>query len=399
MHMSRSINSAVLNKKYILSKVSQLSIFAKYLNLQVNVIQRCIDTGELICSPLRQDIHPTVGFRYDNKGRLKLRDFAGFFWGDCFDAAALIISRIENKKLNVADKNDFIRILQHITFSFKNIFYGSDVDETINSSIRNALNDVRNQKQFIELVVRDWNEIDIKYWNEFGVSVQYLNKHFVYPVDQYYINRNINPEPKYYYNPKDTCYVYILGFNKNTYPDIKLYFPDRPHGTTRFITNCNHLEGIYDLYKNNYDFIVITKSTKDRVSLGCTLETIIPFYREDVSINKYTIGIINIPHETYRLRETEYNWLQSKLSYDGKLISLMDNDRTGVEEAQWLRKRYNIIPILIPRYLSCKDFAELRSKYDITTITNYIRETINFINNEKDYKHIGQEQVPSIKPF
>ena len=197
--MSRSINSAVLNKKYILSKVSQISIFAKYLNLQVNIIQRCIDTGELICSPLRQDIHPTVGFKYDNKGRLKLKDFAGFFWGDCFDAAALIISKIENKKLNVSDKNDFIHVLRHITLSFRNIFYGSDIDETINSSIKNALNDVRNQKQFIELVVRDWNEIDIKYWNDFGVSVQYLNKHFIYPVDQYYINRAINPEPKYYY--------------------------------------------------------------------------------------------------------------------------------------------------------------------------------------------------------
>ena len=382
--MTRSINSAVLDKKYILSKVSQISIFAKYLNLQANIIQRCIDTGELICSPLRQDIHPTVGFKYDNKGRLKLKDFAGFFWGDCFDAAALIISKIENKKLNVANKNDFIHILKHITLSFKNIFYGSDVDETLNSSISNALNSVRNQKQFIELVARDWNEIDIKYWNEFGVSVQYLNKHFIYPVDQYYINRNINPEPKYYYNPKDTCYAYILGFNKNTYPDIKLYFPDRPHGTTRFITNCNHLEGIYDLYHNNYDFIVITKSTKDRVSLGCTLETIVPFYREGINTNKYLIGI---------------NWLQSKLSYDGKLISLMDNDSTGVEEAQWLRSKYNIMPILIPRYLNCKDFAELRSKYDITTITNYIRETINFINNETSNKHIGEKKVPSIEPF
>ena len=77
----------------------------------------------------------------------------------------------------------------------------------------------------------------------------------------------------------------------------------------------------------------------------------------------------------------------------------MDNDSTGVEEAQWLRRKYNIMPILIPRYLNCKDFAELRSKYDITTITNYIRETINFINNETSNKHIGEKKVPSIEPF
>lgn len=396
--MSRSINSAVLSKKNILSKVSQISIFAKYLNLHPTIIQRCIDTGELICSPLRQDVHPTVGFRYDNKGRLKLKDFAGFFWGDCFDAAALIISKIEHKKLDVTNKNDFIYILEHITFSFRNIFYGAEVDESVNTSIKDALNEVRNQKPFIELVVRDWNEIDIKYWSDFGVNIQYLNKHFIYPVDQYYINRTINPEPKYYYNPKDICYAYILGFGKNTYPDIKLYFPFRPHGTTRFICNCNHLEGIYNLYKTNYDFIIITKSTKDRVSLGCTLDTLIPLYREDTNDSRYSIGIINIPHETYRLREVEYNWLTSKLAYGGKLISLMDNDKVGVEEAKWLKKTYNITPILIPEYLGCKDFAELRAKYDITTIINYIRQTINYINNDNN-KCIWDKEESNTEPF
>lgn len=69
--MGRSINSNNLNKKVILDKVSQISIFSEYFNIPVEVIQHCIDTGELILSPIRDDRHPTVGFRYDNKGKLK----------------------------------------------------------------------------------------------------------------------------------------------------------------------------------------------------------------------------------------------------------------------------------------------------------------------------------------
>ena len=70
--MGRSINSN-LNKKYILDKVSQISIFSVYFDIPVALIQHCIDTGELILSPIRIDNHPTVGFRYDNKGKLKYR--------------------------------------------------------------------------------------------------------------------------------------------------------------------------------------------------------------------------------------------------------------------------------------------------------------------------------------
>ena len=41
-----------------------------------------------------------------------------------------------------------------------------------------------------------------------GVNLNFLNTHFVYPVDQFYINRSTNPIPKYFYdkNKTDLCY-------------------------------------------------------------------------------------------------------------------------------------------------------------------------------------------------
>ena len=375
--MGRNINSSKLTKQLILSKVSQVTIFSTYLNLSDKIVQYCIDTGELICSPIRDDIHPTCGFRYDNKGKLKFRDFAGYFWGDCFDIVALIMGGIYNKQYDISNREDFVKVLRHITFTFKDIFYGQEKDINLINEINTGIVAIKHKKPNIELVVRNWNEYDKEYWGKFGVPLQYLNINFIYPVEQYYINRKINPEPKYFYNANDPCYGYCLGQDRSGIYNIKLYFPNRNKTVTRFITNCNHLEGIYNLDKTDYDIIVITKSTKDRVSLGAAILRINSLYG---GVDK-KVGVINIPHETYKLRQNEFDWLKGKLSDRGKIVSLMDNDSTGKHEAIWLRNNYQITPLLIPVIYGAKDFAELVSKHKFDEVVNLIKQTINYISN------------------
>ena len=375
--MGRNINSSKLTKQLILSKVSQVTIFSTYLNLSDKIVQYCIDTGELICSPIRDDIHPTCGFRYDSKGKLKFRDFAGNFWGDCFDVVALIMGGIYNKQYDISNREDFVKVLRHITFTFKDIFYGQEKDINLINEINTGIVAIKHKKPNIELVVRNWNEYDKEYWGKFGVPLQYLNINFIYPVEQYYINRKINPEPKYFYNANDPCYGYCLGQDRSGVYNIKLYFPNRNKTVTRFITNCNHLEGIYNLDKTDYDIIVITKSTKDRVSLGAAILRINSLYG---GVDK-KVGVINIPHETYKLRQNEFDWLKGKLSDRGKIVSLMDNDSTGKHEAIWLRNNYQITPLLIPVIYCAKDFAELVSKHKFDEVVNLIKQTINYISN------------------
>ena len=374
--MGVNIKSTKLTKQYILSKVSQVTIFATYLNLSNSIIQQCIDNRTLIVSPLREDVHPTCGFMYDNRGKLKFKDFAGYFWGDCFDLVALVMSNIYKKEYDISKKEDFVKVLKHITFTFKDIFYGKEKDIALINEINNSIVELKNKKNIIELVIRSWNTNDKEYWNRIGVDLHTLNINFVYPVDQYYINRKINPEPKYHYKDSDPCYAYFLGQDKHGINNIKLYFPFRTKTTTRFITNCNHLEGIYNLDKNNYDIIVITKSTKDRLAIRCWWEANRSLY------GGVSIGLINIPHETYKLRQNEYDWLTSKLSATGRIISLMDNDRTGKIEAKYLKDNYRIIPILIPKLYKCKDFAELVQK----TPNDEIISLVNLVIKEIDYE-------------
>lgn len=381
--MKRNINNAVLTKDYILSKVSQITIFSTYTGVEVDIIQHCIDTGEFISSPFREDTHPSFGFRYDNKNKLKGRDFAGYWWGDCIDAAATVLSEIIHKPIDISVKNQFLFVLKHIAYTFRNIIYGQDKDENNIISINNAINNVRSNKPIIELVTRPWNNLDTKYWGQFGISLNFLNTHFVYPVDQFYINRSINPIPKYFYdkNKTDLCYGYVLGQDSKGIVNIKLYFPNRNKKTeVKFITNSNNIEGIINLELDNYDAIIITKSTKDRLSLESYLRSCNKsiLYGE-ASQEPRVIGVINIPHETYRLKQIEYDWIRSKLKPNGFIVSLMDNDRTGLIEAVILKNDYNIIPIIIPKEYEVKDFAELRSKYSIDVINHLTIKTINYI--------------------
>lgn len=381
--MKRNINNAVLTKDYILSRVSQITIFSTYTGIEIDVIQHCIDTGEFISSPFREDINPSFGFRYDNKNKLKGRDFAGYWWGDCIDAASTVLSEIIHRPIDISIKNQFLFVLKHIAYTFRNIIYGQDKDENNIISINNAINNVRSNKPIIEIVTRPWNNLDAKYWGQFGINLNFLNTHFVYPVDQFYINRTINPIPKYFYDKDktDLCYGYMLGQDSKGIVNIKLYFPNRNKKTeVKFITNSNNIEGIINLELDNYDAIIITKSTKDRLSLESYLSNCNRsiLYGEAQQRTRQ-IGIINIPHETYKLKQTEYNWIRSKLSPNGLIISLMDNDRTGLMEAIMLKNNYNIIPIIIPKEYEVKDFAELRSKYSINIINQLTIKTINYI--------------------
>ena len=392
--MIRNINTSKLTKTYIEGKISQELIVSKYLDIPIEVVKNCIDNNTLITSVFRDDDNNgSMGIQYNAKGRLKVRDFGGFgFFGDVYDVVGYVLSLICKRKIEPNNKQDFYFILKHIANTFSNIIDGKEVDENITYEIKDDIYVGKQRRHIIEIVNSSWNKYDREYWGKLGVSLGYLNTHFVIPVDQYYIDRGVNTEPKYYYKQKDPCYAYMLGQNRQGIYFIKLYFPNRNRTTElKFITNCNVLEGLLNLELNNYDYILITKSSKDRLSIGGHLDTI-PFYGGANA--KLNIGIINLPSENYHLTEKEYSWLINKLSPTGMLISLLDFDYTGRLGAKYLYDNYNIPYLFItrgefglPNY-GCKDFAELADKYTKQEINQFINETISYVkirfNNVSD---------------
>lgn len=158
--MKRSIVNSKITKGMILEKVSQQLIAATYLDIPVETVEYCIETGKTISSPLRDDEHPSFGFAINNRGQLKAKDFAGYFWGDVWDIVAYVLSAVTNREINIQDKNDFIFVLRHVVYTFRNIIYGQEKDARVDSIIKSGLVSLRQRKAVIEIVPRPWNGND-----------------------------------------------------------------------------------------------------------------------------------------------------------------------------------------------------------------------------------------------
>lgn len=393
--MLRNPNTSSLTKDYIESKISQELIISKYLDIPLETVNDCIKHNHLITSVFRDDdVNKSMGIQYNAKGKLKVRDFGGFgFFEDVYGTVAYVLSLAYNRKIETNKKEDFYFILKHIATTFSELIDGKESDPNIEVLLHNTLKKVKNSKAVIEIAPRSWNKQDKELWNKWGIDLNYLNTHFVVPVDQYYINRGVDTKPKYYYKPKDPCYGYIIGQNRAGITLIKLYFPFRKrHGTadsSKFITNCNVLEGLYNLELDDYDYIIITKSTKDRLAIGCKLNCIHSFYGGANVQPK--IGIVNLPSENYKLKQKEYDWLSNKLAEHGQIFSLLDFDRTGREGARFMQETYNIPYMFITRgelglyNYGCKDFAELCESYTHEDILRFIHETKTYIDIKYNY--------------
>lgn len=384
--MRRSISTTHLTKAFIESKISQVKIMSYYLDIDEDVINDCIEHSHLIPSVFRDDdYNGSMGFTINIKGRLKVRDFGGTgFFADVYETVGYVLGLAYERPVNCNNKNDFYFILTHIARTFSDYIDGVETDDNIEKiDVSAAIAKGKIRRKIIEIAPRSWNKYDKDLWGRWGINLGYLNTNFVIPVDQYYIDRKVDDNPKYRYSTKDPCYAYTIGQDSKGIWLFKLYFPLRNRKKElKFITNCNVLEGLPNLELDNYDYILITKSSKDRLSIGCHLANN-SFY--GAAGAKLNIGVINLPSENYELKTNEYEWLTKKLNDDGMLISLLDFDSTGRSGARHMQEAYGIPYIFItrgelglPNYKG-KDFADLHDYFNIYQINNFIKETIKYV--------------------
>ena len=385
--MRRTILTTHLTKAFIESKVSQVKIMSYYLDIDEDIINDCIEHNTLIPSVFRDDdYNGSMGFTINVKGRLKVRDFGGTgFFADVYETVGYVLGLAYDRPINCNNKNDFYFILKHIAHTFSKYIDGIEKDNNVEDiDVSLAIAKSKSKKKIIEIAPRSWNKYDKDIWGRWGIDLAYLNTNFVIPVDQYYIDRKVDDNPKYRYSVKDPCYAYILGQNKQGIYLIKLYFPLRKRNKKelKFITNCNVLEGLINLELDNYDYILITKSSKDRLSIGCHLSH--NFFYGGCG-NKLNIGVINLPSENYELKPKEYEWLIKKLNTNGIIISLLDFDLTGRCGAKSMKDTYDIPYLFItrgelglPDYRG-KDFSDLHDYFSNEQINNFIKETIKYV--------------------
>lgn len=381
----KGINNKI-DKKFILENISQVSIFSKYLDISETIILDCIENNSLIHSPIRPtnkiDSDPSCGFKFNNKGHLKMRDFGGYFWGDCFDLVCLILNKANDYKLSVLNPEHFVYILNHIAIQF-NIINGIPDNITI---IRENIKKVKSATKIIEFEIRDWDKYDKDIWinkHKNLITFDDLNEALVYPVERFWIDPLSQPNPKYYYSKNDPCYAYYQG-SYSTYDLIRLYFPKRSNNieikAPKFISNSQVIQGLTH-FNGLYDFIIITKSYKDVIILKKLIEL------SDFPLKGFSIGIIALPSENYYISDKVFEFILSHLKYKDpyNILLLLDFDRTGRRTVHYTINNFSTKYMFLtngifglPNY-GAKDPSEFVEKYGVKnslTIVNSIYEKI-----------------------
>ena len=355
-----------LTVNYIRDKFEQVSIFSKFLDISEDTVIECIKFRSTILSPIRpSDNEPSVGFAYDNKGRLKMRDFNGSFWGDMFDVVSYLY------KLPVSNKSDFYTILKIIYDSMM----CEEYRDVISKDIKERLQSVKREKLVIDLNVREWNHNDVTLWEQWGLSIDDLDKGYVFPIENYWVNIVNNPEPKYFYRPNNPCYAYYLGYDEKGIVNYRLYFPIKSKFYPKFISNNQSMQGL-TLLDKVYDGILITKSYKDVLLLRRLWDT---YFCPTGGSN---IGFVAPPSENYRFTEGDITTLKSH-TLKGSLLSLFDFDYTGIHATNILKHEFNI------PYLFLTNGRFNSPDHGAKDITDYYnnngeQETVNLIETVLD---------------
>ena len=167
-----------LTKDYILERISETEIFEYYLNIKVYL-------KTLIKSPLRADKNPTCLFYYDNKGKLRLVDFAGYFKGDCFDLVGYITNT------NSDSGQGFMQILDKIAFDFKLHKYSLGSKSTPTIKNIKTVTELKKETIIISYSKRNWNKSDYNYWHKYEFNKNDLDSNSVIPVQFAWINSQL----------------------------------------------------------------------------------------------------------------------------------------------------------------------------------------------------------------
>lgn len=323
----------LLTSRELLQKVPEEYIIAHYLKISD------IKQGNSYSSPFRDDKTPSFTIREVN-GRFRFRDHGIGFSGDIFEVLQKMYGR---------SFTDVIKMVQEDLIkedkSPREIVQTSPV--------------VREKVPIVFTpVFRKWLVRDQKFWAQFGITVETLQKFDVRPLDGLFLSGH----QLYMYVRDNVAYSYSFSSR------YKFYFPTRPKNGAkpRFLGNTtkNDIQG-YDQLPEIGEIVVITKSLKD----------VMVFYE---------IGIPAVAPNGERMGIASEVIADLKTRF-AHVVSLYDNDMTGKRGAIELKNQHDIKPFMIPekyKKLGIKDVSDFVKHFSLINLENLIyHEKTRYLNN------------------
>lgn len=281
----------------------------------------------LISSPLREDKSPSFSVFYSNSQDVLYKDFSTGESGTMYN----LLSEITGK-------------------SIYDLLEESEVFEIQKPQRREPT------KTTIDVIVREFEDYDLKYWDSYGISLDTLKLGNIYPIRNLLLTRNGSrdcyPIDKY-------AYVYVEFIDGNQV--LKVYQPYSKH---KWLSNfTSSVVDLYSILPPTGDNLIITSSRKDALTL----------------VENLKIPAICFNSET---SSPEHKIIEELLTRFKNVWVLFDNDynkkvNVGDIAAKSLIFLFNKIKQLsIPSEYQSKDPSDLVLKHGRETLINVIKNQI-----------------------
>lgn len=309
---------APITLDYILSKVTEYDIYARYIG-QFKI-------GFIYNSPFREDKNPSFGiFRSRKSGKLLFKDHGN---GECGD----VIKFVE-LYTGLTNYND---ILNRIV---------TDMSITNNTKLK-SIKQYESKDTVIGVVRQDWTDVDKQYWSQFGITKETLIKFNVSSI-KYYLCDGI---VKGIYKNENPMYAYKV------YDHFKIYRP-LADKYTKWRNNLApyDIQGYEQLPKKG-DLLIITKSLKDVMCL-------------------YEMGYtaISPSSESTFLTPDVIDALKRRFK---RILICFDRDISGVKNMRKISLKTGLKGFLVHKKWKAKDISDAIKLNGFEIIKNWLKETL-----------------------
>jgi len=280
----------------IFKKLSSYDIFKRYC-------PGFKEVSKAFHSPFRTDKHPSAFIVYYN-GDLLFKDFGG----DSLRAIAFV-----SKLFDLT----FPETLKKINSDFG---LGLENGEINNSKFENSKITIYDKDDLlIKIKKRNWEQKDLDYWFQYGITSTTLKLFDVCPISHYSLNGFIEIAENFSYSYN---YYWENGIFRR-----KIYQPFS--SKKKWINNGGKVVQGEGMLPKSGDLLIITSSLKDVMTL-------------------YELGYIAIAptSETSFIPELYFEKQSSR--FKSKIL-FFDSDDTGIKRSKELSEKWNINYILIPR--------------------------------------------------
>lgn len=338
--------NSLLTSDAILLHVDEYQIFSFYLGKDFRI-------GKKYSSPFRKDKSPSFGIFLSKNGSLYFKDFATSEYGTVFDfVLKMHPGRTFMEVLAIINLDMNIGLLHNIKIETAIPVKGFNTDQSLQ-----LLKDEGDTNYFdITLKVRKWEDIDVRYWGQFGLSVEVLTLFNVFPCAAVFLNGGAS----LYYPKNIETLTYAYAFYKDNEYSYKIYRPFNPKYKWLSNASSSVLQG-WDQLPETHRVLIITKSLKDVMVLS-------------------TLGIpaVAVQGETQGVKPSIYKALQERFE---NIYVLFDFDLGGIIGTKMFKKinpecKYFFIQDLKTRRDGNKDISDYRKTHSPEECITHLRNSL-----------------------